>query len=132
MKRRHINSNNGRRFYRDKRRGWLGGVCAGLANYWGMPVFIVRLLALLALCSPLLPFLVIAYVIMSITVPAEPDDLYPSPEARNFYQAAHREPMTTIGQVRHQMRTLEQRLRKLETYVTSTEFEFDQGLRERR
>ena len=32
--------------YRNSRRGWLGGVCAGLADYWEAPTWIVRVAAI--------------------------------------------------------------------------------------
>ena len=120
--------NGRRRLYRDRHRGWVAGVCAGVANHLAMPVFIIRLLTVLALISPLLPLVVIGYIVMTLKTPVEPADLYANPEARSFYQHAQREPLATIGQVRHQIRSLEHRLRKMEAYVTSREFEFDQGL----
>ncbi len=118
------------RLYRDPRRSWLGGVCAGLANHWGLPVFIVRLLAVLLLFATG-PIAVLAYIVMVIAVPREPRDLYASPEARSFYQEAHRQPVATISQIRQQMRRMEHRLRRMEAYVTSTEFEFNRGINDR-
>ena len=37
------------RLYRDPRRGALGGVCSGLADYLGVEVWVVRLVAVTAL-----------------------------------------------------------------------------------
>lgn len=42
-----------RRFRRDRRRGWIGGVCAGIARTWGTdPAFLRAGLVLAALFTP--------------------------------------------------------------------------------
>jgi len=56
-----------KKLYRDKKSGWLGGVASGLASYFGFPVWIVRLLFLLGVFTPL-P-VVIVYVLMWFIVP---------------------------------------------------------------
>lgn len=122
---------NTHRLYRDPSHSWLGGVCAGIANYSGLPLLVVRVLAVLLLLSTG-PIAVLTYIIMVFAVPKEPRDLYASPDAREFFQDAHREPVATIGQIRQQMRRVEHRLQRMEAYVTSTQFELDQGLRGRR
>lgn len=114
-----------RRFYRDTKRGWIGGVCAGFANHLGIPVFWVRLLALLPMMTPLAVFVFIAYWIVVFRVPREPEGLYESPEQKEFYRAVKAEPSVTFGQVRHNLRDLEHRIRRMEAYVTSAEYQFD-------
>lgn len=117
------------RLYRDPRRAWVAGVCAGIANYLGVPVFWIRLLTVLPLMSPLAPLVVIAYLIAICRIPREPEELYRDEEEKEFWQSVSHAPSATFGQVRHKMRDLEHRLRRLEAYVTSTEFEFNQNLR---
>ena len=42
-------SNNSRNLYRDPQKGKIAGVCAGLADYFGVETWIVRLLAITGL-----------------------------------------------------------------------------------
>ena len=37
-------SDNGKKLYRDKENGWLGGVCAGLGEYFGVDPTVLRVL----------------------------------------------------------------------------------------
>ncbi len=116
------------RLYRDPRGAWVAGVCAGIANYLGVPVFWIRLLTVLPLLSPLMPLVVISYLVATIRIPREPEELYRDDEEKEFWQSVSHAPSATFGEVRHKMRDLEHRLRRLEAYVTSTEFEFNQNL----
>ena len=119
-----------RRIYRDTRRGWVAGICAGMANHLGVPVFWIRLLAILPLMTPLLPFVVLAYIIATFRIPVEPDGLFESAEEMEFRRSVHSAPAATFGQLRHTMRDLEYRLRRLEAFVTSPQFSIDEGLKE--
>lgn len=121
-----------RRLRRDPKRRWIGGVCAGIADFLGVPVFLVRLLTVPLLLSPLLPLAVIAYVIALIAIPLRRESAVVDPEAESFRRSVQAAPSATFGQVRHSMRELEHRLRRLEAYVTSPEFDFDENLRQRR
>lgn len=119
-----------RPLYRDPKRRYIAGICAGIANHLGVPVFWVRLLAVLPLFSPLLPIMVLAYIIATFRIPMEPDSLYENPEEQEFLRSVHAAPSATFGELRHRMRGLEHRLRRLEAYVTSPEFTIEQDLRE--
>ncbi len=68
--------NTHKTFKRDVKNKWIGGVCAGMARYFGIDVLIVRLLCLiLALAWPPL-FLI--YLLMMIIVPSDekPDEMF--------------------------------------------------------
>ncbi|MDJ0657181.1 MAG: envelope stress response membrane protein PspC [Xanthomonadales bacterium] len=119
-----------RRLYRDKSRGWIGGVCAGISNHLGVPVFWVRLLTVLPLLSPLAPIVFLCYVVATLRIPLEPESLYQNQEEEEFYRSIQSAPSATFGELRHTMRELEHRLRRLEAYVTSPEFDFEQGMRD--
>ena len=66
-----------RRFYRDRRRGKIAGVCAGVADYFGFDVTVTRVLAVIALFvfGPITLFLYFGVVML---VPAA--DINPVPE----------------------------------------------------
>lgn len=118
-----------RRIYRDIERRWVAGVCAGIANYLAVPVFWVRLLTVLPLFSPMFPIVALIYIIAVFRIPPQPDELYTDTEEEAFLNALNQAPSNTFGQLRHTMRDLEHRLQRMEAYVTSTEFEFEQGMK---
>ncbi|MEM7708190.1 MAG: envelope stress response membrane protein PspC [Pseudomonadota bacterium] len=118
-----------RRLYRDPSRRWIAGICAGIANHLGVPVFWVRLLAVLPMLSPLLPLMVLSYIVATLRIPMEPETLYEDAEEQAFVRSVHLAPSATFGELRHRMRNLEYRLRRLEAYVTSPEFNIDEDLR---
>ncbi len=117
-----------RRWYRNRKRGWVGGVCAGLADYLGVPLFWVRLLILIPLFSPLLPMLAIAYLIAVFVLPELPADQFASREHEQFWRKATNAPSDTCSQVNYSMERLELRLQQLESYVTSHEYQVNEGL----
>lgn len=116
------------KLYRDSEHAILAGVCAGLAEKHGLPRLVVRLIAVLLLFTPLNFAVVIAYIVAAFAVPRKPADLYRSPEEETFWRSVNRAPSDTFGTMRHRYRELEQRLRRMEAYITSSEFELDREL----
>lgn len=110
------------RLYRHPGNGVLRGVCAGLADYFGINVVTVRILALLSLfLFP--PATLLAYLIAGLLLPPAPDKLFESDEEARFWRALRTEPSATFSDLRHRFRGTEQRLRRLESYVTSSGFQ---------
>ena len=107
--------------YRNPRNAIVRGVCAGLADYSGIEVWIVRVLAVLSLFLFTLPTLVI-YLIAAVLLPERPERLYENNEEESFWRGVRTDPKQTLSELRHRFRRLEQRLRKMESYVTSREF----------
>ena len=60
-----------RRLYRDLENAKLGGVCAGLAKYFGIDTTLVRLLVALAVLF--VGFGLLAYIVCAFIIPEEPD-----------------------------------------------------------
>ena len=63
-------STSDRRFVRDGDRAVLGGVCAGIANYFGFNVRATRVLCIIAFFI-FMPFVTLAYIALVLLVPAE-------------------------------------------------------------
>lgn len=59
-----------KRLYRSRRDRVIGGVCAGLADYFGLDVALVRLLVLILFLAGTIGFW--PYLILWIIVPEEP------------------------------------------------------------
>jgi len=70
---------NGKRLYRNRKNQMLGGVCAGLADYFGMDATIMRLIFVVLLLSGSFGFW--AYIILWIIVPVNPVEIIDPPHA---------------------------------------------------
>jgi phage shock protein C len=116
------------RLYRDPESGVLLGVCAGLADYLGVRVNFVRLLAVIGLFLFTLPT-VMAYLLAGLILERRPAGLYRDPEDARFWRRARTEPRGALADLDRRLTDLDQRLRAAEAYVTSTAFklrrEFD-------
>jgi phage shock protein C len=108
------------RFYLDKQnKKWLG-VCAGVADYTGLDVTLVRVGFLL------LTFLgsgagLVAYLVTAWMAPVKPSELsYDSKEEAKFWQGVRTNPRRTARLVRSRIRDIDRRLADVEAYVTSS------------
>jgi phage shock protein C len=108
------------RFYLDKQnKKWLG-VSAGIADYTGLDVTLVRigflLLTLLGSGAGLIAYLVTAWM-----APVKPRELaYENKEDKQFWQGVRTNPRRTTRMVRSKIRDIDRRLADVETYVTSS------------
>jgi phage shock protein C len=120
---------NPHRLFRDKENAMLAGVCAGIAEYFGLNRKGVRVVTfLLCLFPPFFAFVVISYIILAIVLPVKPGDLYENKEQAEFWRGVSNAPSDVFGALRHRFRELNHRLEKMEAFVTSREFEIDQEL----
>ena len=106
------------RMYRDPARGWLLGVCAGIADYVGVTPLAVRLVLLFGLVFFTVPT-VLGYVAAGILLRRRPADLYRDREDERFWARARAEPKATASDLAARIRALDERLRAAEAYVTS-------------
>ena len=107
------------RFYRDKRNGKLFGVCAGIADYTGFDVSLVRVCFLATVFmsgGSVLPF----YVIAAMVTPNKPRELdYTSSEDKQFWQGVRASPARSARDIRSRFKDLDRRLADIESYVTT-------------
>jgi phage shock protein C len=108
------------RFYLDKENAKWKGVCAGIADYTGVDVTIIRIGfvigTLIGQGMPLLAYFVIAWM-----APKKPYELYrQNPEQKKFWQGVRRSPHMMAREVRGRLRDVDRRLADMETYVTSS------------
>jgi len=106
--------------YRDREHAWLGGVCAGIADYLGVGPAAVRLAAIVALIFFALPTVTV-YVALAIVLPARPARQFASAAEEDFWRGVAREPRQTTSALRQRYRELEYRLQRLERAATSEE-----------
>ena len=108
------------KFYLDKRNGKWMGVCAGIADYTGLDVNLIRIgfvcLTVLGQGSP-----IVAYLIAGFMAPKKPREfLEESAEQAKFWQGVRASPTRTVRDVRSRFRDIDRRLADVETYVTSS------------
>lgn len=118
---------NPHKLYRDKDNAMLAGVCAGLANYFGLNRRGLRLVTAVSTCF-FFPFIVPAYIILAIILPVRPQDLYQDESQEKFWRGMSMAPTDVFSNLSHRFRELDLRLQKMEAHVTSKEFEIDREL----
>ena len=120
---------NPHRLFRDRENSMLAGVCAGIAEYFGLNRKGVRLVTvLLMLFPPFMAFVVISYVVLAIVLPVKPAGLYETQEQAEFWRGVSNAPSDVFGALSHRFRELNLRLERMEAHVTSKEFEIDREL----
>ncbi len=106
------------KFYLDKRNGKVMGVCAGLADYTGFDVTLVRILLVLGIFmggGALLP----VYFIAGMVAQDKPRELQETnPEERKFWQDVRTSPGRTARDIKSRFRDIDRRLAQVEHYVT--------------
>ncbi len=134
-----------RRFSRDADRGMVAGVCAGIADYFGFRPCAVRLIFIIALFVAF-PFAVLTYIAMVLLVPSESSRYEYVVEREVIHRRRRRrmsrrerrraeagaeeeERVHRAEQVRERYRTLDERLARIEKYVTSSRYDLDREFR---
>jgi phage shock protein C len=107
------------RFYRDKRNGKVFGVCAGIADYTGFDVSLVRVCFLASVFmsgGSILPF----YFIAAMVTPTKPSSLeIRDTEEKQFWQGVRASPARAARDIRSRMKDIDRRLADIESYVTT-------------
>jgi phage shock protein C len=113
------------RLFKNPRKGFIFGVCAGVADYFAFDATVVRVMTVLGSMFAF-PIVCIGYVVLGFILPVRP---YEGSEAEHIdpvRRQARADPHQMLSSVRHRARDLDARLQKLEKYVTSNRFKLDQ------
>ena len=134
-----------RAFYRSADRAVLGGVCAGVADYFGFNLCVLRFLAIIAfVCA--MPMAVIAYLAVVFLIPARSgtgQERAPRPRRktrserkferkqarREARQQEYAVPNEAAIEVRDKCQSLDKRLAELEKHITSSRYQLDREIR---
>ena len=107
------------RFYRDKRNGKFMGICAGIADYTGFDVTLVRIMMIAAVflsSGSILP----VYFIAGMVAPKKPSELENTDvEESEFWLSVRRSPTRTARDIRLRLKDIDRRLANVESYVTT-------------
>jgi len=116
-----------RSFYRRADNAMLGGVCAGLASYFGFNLRVTRILAVIAFFVAM-PMAVIVYLAVVFLVPARVIGQEERGRSKNW-RARRVSPEQMASELRSKTQSLDRRLARLEKYITSRRYELDEEFR---
>jgi phage shock protein C len=117
------------RLWRDRDRGIIAGVCAGIADFIGAEPIVVRLVAVLGLVF-FFPPTIVAYVILAVVLRPKPPALYASPDEEAFWHGIGTAPADTLHSLRRKFADFEARLGHMESQVASGDFELHRRFRD--
>ncbi|WJG08368.1 envelope stress response membrane protein PspC [Aliiglaciecola sp. LCG003] len=146
--------NTRKQLQRDTQNGKIAGVCAGIAEYFGIETWLVRIAtvaAMLLLAGPFIPvFYIAAWFILDKKTPEHGQAFHRSTpfdpkhqgkgwkneladndrkvEVKSKVWQAGEPPKQAFYDIKQQFIRTEARLRKMETYVTSSEFQLNREL----
>lgn len=145
-----------RQLFRDPKQGKIAGVCAGLATYFNVETWLVRIIVISAFLLLAGPFVFVSYIAAWLILDKKPSEIEsignayaPQTDAsgrfvgkgyRNANSAVEKvcvkakvwqagmPPKEAFVNIQQRFIRSENRLRKLESYVTSKEFQLNREL----
>ncbi len=115
------------RLYRNRKKGRISGVCAGVAEYFNLNVFWLRVITIVSCFLFFFPTVLI-YFLLGFILEDKPKDLYVDKEHDHFWRGVRSSPSNTLHELKHRFMSMEAKLRNMEAYVTSKEYQFDREL----
>ncbi|MDC8831684.1 envelope stress response membrane protein PspC [Alteromonas gilva] len=144
---------NGKTIYRDSNHGRIAGVCAGIAEYFGLEVWLVRILTVTAFFLLAGPFVIVSYIACWFIFDKKPSNMsvmdteqtvaasggkgwrnsgatsqQDKVELKTRVWQAGEPPRQAFHDITNRFQFIETRLRKMETYVTSREFQLNREI----
>ena len=144
--------------HRDPNKGKIAGVCAGIAEYFGMEIWLVRILTLTGFFLLGGPFFIVGYIAAWFILEKKPHGLSTKPkydefasrpthhkaQGKGWHNVSEQEPEKVLVKskvwqageppkqafidIKQRFEKNESRLRKMESYVTSSEFQLNREL----
>lgn len=114
--------------YRDTANGKIAGVCAGLANYFGLEVWLVRILVISAALLGGSFLVLLAYVALAFMLEKQPKNYVETLKSKQDHKLKSkpwtqgRAPEDLLATLENDFSSLESRIRSMEAYVTSDTF----------
>ena len=123
-----------KKLYRDPKHGKLGGVCAGLAEYFGTEIWIIRLLVVSAFLFTAGFFVVIAYIAAYFILDEMPEQrkwqqsIYKKHNVKKKPWQAGQSAQQVLQDVSTELDKMQGEIEHMEAYVTSFAFKMDREL----
>ncbi|HGS4986733.1 TPA: envelope stress response membrane protein PspC [Vibrio cholerae] len=124
-----------RELYRDPYNGKIAGVCAGLANYFGLEVWLVRILVITAALLGGTFLVLVAYVAMAMMLEKLPKQYREDIRSQQAHTlkskpwAQGQAPKELLHTLDRDLSQVETRIRSVEAYVTSEAFKVNREFR---
>lgn len=106
------------KFYLDCANAKWKGVCAGIADYTGVDVTLVRM-GVVAMTVITQGALLVAYVLAAWLAPEKPDGLYLDRDDQKFWQGVRANPTRSSQEIRSTFRDIDRRLADIEAHYVS-------------
>lgn len=120
-------SYNRHRLYRNRRRGLLAGVCAGISDWSGFNLTALRV-GVVLLAIPFTAVIVVGYLALALLLPVAPSNLYADEADERFWRETRRAPVEGVTSLNNRYRQLDQRLQRMEAWLTSREYRIRQEI----
>ncbi len=117
------------RLYRIPQDGKMMGVCAGIADYFGICANIVRVLTVLGMFTPFNWLIFIGYFILGFALDKKPYDLYEDEQEEQFWRETRKAPDYSASDMHRRFHDIEKRTRDMEAYMTSKRFKLERELK---
>jgi len=117
------------RLYKNPADAKIMGVCAGIAEYTGMSVGVVRFLVVVGALFTGIGMFVVGYLIVGMVLDTKPEDLYEDEKEEEFWRQTRKAPDYTAAELRRRFRDVERRTTDMEAYITSKRFRLERELR---
>ncbi|MEZ8102497.1 MULTISPECIES: envelope stress response membrane protein PspC [Vibrio] len=122
---------NRRELYRDPVNGKITGVCAGLANYFALEVWLVRILVISAALLGGSFLVLLAYIAMTLMIEKQPANYVEAIKTEQEHKLKNKPwqqgqtPEMLLNTIERDFHNLETQIRDIEAYVTSDAFKVD-------
>ena len=83
---------------------------------------------MILLAFPFTAVMIIGYIVLALLLEVKPDDLYRDQEHEEFWQEVRRAPTDTVSTLNHRFRSLDERLQRMEAWLTSREYRINKEL----
>lgn len=113
-----MNDDSRTRFYLDKENKKWAGVCAGIADYTGVDVTLVRV-GVVILTMLTQGVMLVAYILTAWLAPDKPTGLYVDREDKKFWQGVRANPTRSAQEIRSTFRDIDRRLADIEGYYVA-------------
>lgn len=114
--------------YRDPQHGKVAGVCAGLGAYFQVKPKFLRLAAILGCVFGLFIPIILAYALLVFILPTEPAD--PRWQGDEAFAGNREAAPPSAGDLKARFQQLDQRLVRMEEWVTSEDYRLRQKFRD--
>lgn len=143
---------HGKQLYRNPQNARIAGVCSGVAEYFGLETWLVRILVVTGFFLLAGPFIFVAYIAAWFILDKRPTHVEAAPlppvfskgkgwrnpnagqvkstkvEVKTKVWQAGEPPKQAFHDIRNRFEKAEERLRKMETYVTSREYQLNKEI----